>query len=86
MLVLDRPELPLHNNLSEGDIRDYVKRRKVSGGTRSEEGRQCRDTFASLKKTCKKLKIKFWDFLQDRIRGKNHIPNLSTLIQQAAAI
>ena len=39
---------------SERDIRKYVKRRKVSGGTRSDEGRQCRDTFASLKKTCKK--------------------------------
>src|ERR1022692_4003192 len=25
--VLDRPELPLHNNLSEGHLRDYVKKR-----------------------------------------------------------
>lgn len=79
-----RPELPLHNNLSERDIREYVKRRKVSGGTRSDEGRQCRDTFASLKKTCKKLKVRFWDYLQDRIRGDNEIPKLSDLIRQAA--
>ncbi len=49
--VLERPDLPLHNNLSEGDIREYVKRRKISGGTRSESGRRGRDTFASLKKT-----------------------------------
>jgi hypothetical protein len=28
--VLDRPELPLHNNLSEGDIRDYVKKNEKS--------------------------------------------------------
>jgi len=84
LLVLDKPELPLHNNLSERDIREYVKRRKVSGGTRSDEGRQCRDTFASLKKTCKKLKIRFWDYLQDRIRGDNKIPKLSFLIDQAA--
>jgi hypothetical protein len=47
----------LHNNLSEGDIREYVKRRKISGGTRSEDGRRCRDTFASLKKTCRKLPL-----------------------------
>ena len=31
------------------EIRDYVKKRKVSGGTRSDEGRQCRDTFASFR-------------------------------------
>jgi len=48
LLVLERPDLALHNNLSEGDIREYVKRRKISGGTRSELGRRCRDTFASL--------------------------------------
>src|ERR1035441_4336051 len=50
LLVLERPEIPLHTNASERDIRDYVKKRKVSGGTRSELGRQCRDTFISLKK------------------------------------
>src|SRR5664280_1756222 len=44
--VLDKPYLPLHNNLSERDIRDYVKKRKISGSTRSEAGRKCRDTFA----------------------------------------
>ena len=40
--------MPLHTNASETDIRDYVKVRKISGGTRSDLGRQCRDTFASL--------------------------------------
>ena len=37
--VLERPEIPLHNNLSEGHLRDYVKKRKISGSTRSELGR-----------------------------------------------
>ena len=46
--VLDRPELPLHNNASEQDIREFVTKRKISGSTRSNEGRRCRDTFASL--------------------------------------
>ena len=71
--------------MSERDIREYVKRRKVSGSTRSDEGRRCRDTFASLKKTCKKLGVKFWDYLQDRIEKKNAIPELSVLMRQAAA-
>lgn len=83
-MVLDRPELPLHNNLSEGDIREYVKRRKISGGTRSEDGRRGRDTFASLKKTCRKLGISFWNYLNDRIRGQGSILPLRTLIEARA--
>jgi len=81
--VLDKPYLPLHNNLSERDIRDYVKKRKISGSTRSDKGRKARDTFASLKKTCLKHGLSFWDFLQDRVSGKNEIPRLSDLIRSA---
>ena len=84
LLVLDRPDLPLHNNLSEGDIREQVKRRKISGGTRSEDGRSGRDTFASLKKTCRKLSVSFWVFLCDRIRNAGAIPNLPSLIEARA--
>jgi len=84
LLVLDRPEIPLHNNLSENDIREYVKRRKVSGSTRSELGRQCRDTFTSLKKTCCKLGVSFWDYLLDRLFKNYTIPPLQDLILQQA--
>ncbi len=48
--VLDRPELPLHNNVSEQDIREFVTKRKISGSTRSDNGRRCRDTFAAPQK------------------------------------
>ena len=82
--VLERPEVPLHNNAMESDIREFVKRRKLSGGTRNEAGRRCRDTFASLKKTCRKLGVRFWDFLQDRVRGLGQIPRLAELIRQKA--
>jgi hypothetical protein len=84
LLVLKRPDLPLHNNLSEGDIREYVKRRKISGGTRSDDGRRGRDTFASLKKTCRKLGVSFWNFLTDRIGGQGLIPALPALIETRA--
>ena len=83
LLVLDRPEIPLHNNLSENDIREYVKRRKVSGSTRNENGRRCRDTFTSLKKTCRKLGVSFWQYLSDRISGENSILPLPQLVEQA---
>jgi hypothetical protein len=29
--MLQRPELPLHNDLSESNIRDHVKKRKIGG-------------------------------------------------------
>ena len=57
LLVLKRPDIVLHTNGSEGDIRGHVKWRKISGGTRSALGKRCRDGFASLKKTCRKLGI-----------------------------
>jgi len=83
--VLDRPEIPLHTKGSETDIRDYVKKPKVSGATRSDQGRQCRDTFASLKKTCRKLDISFWHYRLDRLgAGLQPIPPLSDVIAERA--
>ncbi len=85
--MLDRPDTLLHTNGSETDIRDYVKKRKVSDGTRSDQGRQCRDTLASLKKTCRKLDISFWDYLTDRLGiGNKTIPPLPDIIAQRAAV
>jgi hypothetical protein len=84
LLVLERPDIPLHNNGAETAIRDYVKKRKISGSTRSESGRRCRDTFTSLKKTCRKLGVSFWQYLHDRIYNNGLIPDLSDLIRQTA--
>lgn len=84
LLVLDRPDIPLHNNLSERDIREYVKRRKVSGSTRSSPGRKCRDTFTSLKKTCRKLGVSFWEYIKDRVANLNAVPRLSDLMRAVA--
>jgi len=80
--VLERPEIPLHTNSSENDIRAYVTRRKVSGGTRSDIGRDCRDAFLSLAKTCAKLKINFWDYLGARlfVPGAAIVPPLPQLV------
>src|SRR5713101_7890966 len=55
-MVLDRPEIPLHTNGSENDIRCQVTRRKVSAGTRSDIGRDCRDAFLGLAKTSRQAR------------------------------
>jgi hypothetical protein len=86
LLVLKYPEIPLHNNLSENDIREYVKKRKISGGTRSVLGRQYRDTFISLKKTCRKLGVNFWEYLLDRNNKTNRVPYLPTLIGHVSSL
>jgi len=83
--VLDYPFIPLHNNSCETDMREKVTKRKVSGGTQSELGRRARDTFLSLKCTCRKLKVSFWKYLKDRNAAAQNIPSLSSLIMERAA-
>ena len=84
MLVLERSDIPLHNNSAENGIRDYVKKRKISGCTHSDLGRKSRDTFTSLKKTCRKLGVSFWQYLIDRIEKRGVIPDLSDIVRHDA--
>jgi Transposase IS66 family len=86
LMALDRPEIPLHTNGSENDVRCQVTKRKVSGGTRSNLGRDCRDAFLGLNKTCAKLGIAFWDYLGARlaIHANPAIPYLPELVTDRA--
>jgi hypothetical protein len=87
LMVLERPEIPLHTNGSENDVRCQVTKRKVSGGTRSDTGRDCRDAFLGLTKTCTKLGIAFWDYLGSRLEVPNqpNIPALPQIIRHRCA-
>ena len=84
LVVLERPEVPLNTNGSENDIRACVTRRRVSGGTRSEAGKQARDTFLGLMKTCTKLGLSFWDYLGNRLMvpGAAPVPQLPQIVRQ----
>jgi Transposase IS66 family len=83
LMVLERPEIPLHTNGSENDIRCQVTRRKVSAGTRSDAGRDCRDTFLGLAKTCAKHGVAFWGYLGSRLAvpGQPLVPPLPQLVR-----
>jgi hypothetical protein len=83
LMVLERPEIPLHTNGSENDIRCQVTRRKVSAGTRSDAGRDCRDAFLGLAKTCAKHGVAFWDYLGSRLKvpAQHVIPFLPDLVR-----
>jgi hypothetical protein len=86
LMVLKRPDIPLHTNGSENDIRCQVTRRKISAGTRSDEGRDSRDAFLGLMKTCAKHAISFWDYLGDRlgVLEAPALPRLAVLVRKNA--
>jgi hypothetical protein len=85
--VLERPEIPLHTNASDNDLRAAVIKRKISGGTMSADGRMARDVMLGLSKTCRKLELSFFTYLGDRLglnTGQPKIPPLANLVIQTA--
>jgi len=84
LLVLDHPELPLHNNPAELGARQRVRKRDVSFGPRTEEGKQGWDTFQTLAATAQKLGVSFYHYIRDRVSGAYTLPSLADLIRQRA--
>ena len=84
LLVLQYPELPLHNNASELGVRQRVRKRDVSFGPRTEDGVRAWDTFGTLAETAKKLGVSFYHYLVDRISGTNQIQPLADLVSLRA--
>ena len=81
LLVLEYPELPLHNNPAELAARTMVQRRNISYATQTNEGTKAWDIFMSLVATTRKLGISFFKYMQDRISKKSEIPSLGTIIR-----
>lgn len=84
LMVLAHPEIPLHNNASELAARARVRKRDVSFGPRSDQGVEAWDTFQSLCATAKKLGIRFYDYVKDRVGKEGKIPNLAEIIREKA--
>jgi len=84
LVVLDHPEILLHNNPAELGARQRVRKRDVSFGPRTAEGAQAWDTFMSLADTTRKLGMSFYHYIHDRIRGEHQIPPLADLIDERA--
>jgi len=85
LLVLARPELPLHNNPAELGARQRVRKRDVSFGPRSPAGSAAWDTFMTLAATTRKLGLDFATFLTDRFTQAGQIPPLPDLIAARAS-
>ena len=84
LLVLQYPELPLHNNASELGARQRVRKRDVSFGPRTKDGVRAWDTFATLAETAKKLGVSFYCYLNDRISATFQIQPLADLVSLRA--
>lgn len=81
LVVLDHPELPLHNNPAELGARQRVRKRDVSFGPRSESGRVAWDTFMTVSETAKKLGVSFYQYVFDRVSQRNMLPPLADMIR-----
>ncbi len=84
LIVLEHPEIKLHNNPAELGARIRVRKRAVSQGTRTKDGTRAWDTFQTIAATAKKLGVSFFDYLFDRISGSYKMSSLPDLIIQRA--
>lgn len=84
LMVLEHPEIPLHNNPAELGARLRVRQRDVSFGTRTADGTKASDTFSTLAATAKKLGVSFFAYIYDRISGAYEMPSLADLITEIA--
>ncbi|MGI8913579.1 MAG: IS66 family transposase, partial [Chloroflexota bacterium] len=84
LLVLDHPELPLHNNPAELAARARVRKRDVSFGPRTDDGLRAWDTFGTLAATATKLGVSLYHYFQDRLSGAPQRPSLASLITRRA--
>jgi len=80
LLVLEYPELPLHNNLSESGLREFVLKRKISFGTKNAYGTRAWENYMTISATCKKLGANFFEYIKDIFSGSMQLPRLASLI------
>jgi len=69
-MVLKHPHLPLTNNEAERALRHWVILRKISYGTRSDEGTRVFGMLASVIDTCRKREVSPWRYLEQVIKER----------------
>jgi len=85
LLVLEHPEIPLHNNPAEIALREMVIKKKISYGTKSEYGRIAWENMMSMLDTCRKHNVSFFSYLKDIFSRRLEMPRLADLIVQKAS-
>ena len=86
LLVLTYPHLPIHNNASELAARVQVRDRDVSLHTMSDAGTQVKDTFMTISQTAKKLGIRTYEYIYDRVSGTFKMSSLADVMLEKNGI
>jgi hypothetical protein len=82
LLVLDHPDLPLHNNAMELAARRRVRKRDVSFGPQSRAGAQAWDTFQTIIATATKLGVRVYTYFLERLLAPATTPTLADHIRE----
>jgi len=86
LVVLENPEIPLHNNAAELGARVQVRKRDVSLHTITAEGTKAQDTFMTIVQTAKKLRVNPIAYFYDRFTQCNAIERLAVLIHKISGV
>jgi hypothetical protein len=81
LLVLEHPEIPLHNNDMELAARRRVRKRDVSFGPQSAGGARAWDSFQTMIATATKLGVRLYDYLLKRRIAPEQTPSLADHIR-----
>lgn len=82
LVVLIRPEIPLHNNLSELAARKKARKRDISYHTMSEKGTTCLDAFMTITQTAIQLNVDVFQYIKQIISGNQNRVTLASIILQ----
>jgi len=85
LMVLDHPEIPLHNNPAELGARRRVRKRDVSFGARTVSGATLWDIGHTLAATAQQFDINIHRYVVGRLCGDSQITPLATCIAERAA-
>lgn len=80
LLVLTYPWIPLHNNPAEIALRELVIKRRISYGTKSDDGKTAWENMMTLLDTCRKQGVNFLDYVEDIFARRYDLPRLSSLL------
>ncbi|MCP4420293.1 MAG: transposase [Chloroflexi bacterium] len=82
--VLEYPELPITNNIAERSLRHWVKKKKISHGTRTEQGSRAYTLLASVIDTCRQRGVAPWPYIAEVIAERckgNAVPHVPPIPQ-----
>ena len=85
LVVLEHPEVPLHNNPAELAARVQARKRDISLHTINTKGTEAKDTMMTVVHTAIKLGVSAFDYIKDRISGNMQMLSLAELIRMKAS-